>query len=113
MFQREYEIVRLVAHHAETLWPDFRGERVLQAERGYGRGVADLVVLDINRIHLADRRERLLPPARRAGEAAVLEAVIAHGGEPLDNIARHAVQSQRTVSAATFASFRSIPSCTS
>lgn len=90
MFSREYEIVRLVARHAETLWPDFRGERVLQAERGYGRGVADLVVLDIDRTRLAERRERQLPPARRAGEAAVLEAVIAHAGEPLDELTAHA-----------------------
>jgi hypothetical protein len=86
MFSREYEIVRLVARSAASLWPDILGERVLQAERGYGRGVADLVVLDVDRVNLDERRERKLPPARRAGEAAVLEAVVAHAGEPLDVI---------------------------
>lgn len=86
MFDREYEIVRLVARHAASLWPDIKAERVLQAERGYGRGVADLMVLEIDRANLADRRERQLPPARRSGEAVVLEAVIAHRGEPLDEV---------------------------
>jgi hypothetical protein len=83
---REYEIVRLVAQHAASLWPDLEGERVLQAERGYGRGVADLMVLGVDRTALAERRERQLPPARRSGEAAVLEAVIAHAGTPLDEV---------------------------
>jgi hypothetical protein len=83
---REYELVRLVAQHAASLWPDSKGERVLQAERGYGRGVADLMVLDIDRVSLAERRERQLPPARRSGEATVLEAVIAHAGAPLDEV---------------------------
>jgi hypothetical protein len=86
MFDREYEIVRLVARHAERLWPDLNGERVLQAERGYGRGVADLMVLDIDRVSLAERRKLRLPPARRSGEASVLEAVIAHAGAPLDRV---------------------------
>lgn len=86
MFDREYEIVRLVAQHAARLWPDIEGERVLQAERGYGRGVADLVVLDIDRVALAERRERQLPPARRLGEAGVLEAAITLAGEPLEEV---------------------------
>lgn len=85
MFEREYEIVRVVARHAEVLWPEIRN-RVLQAERGYGRGVADLMVLDIDRANLADRRERHLPPARRSGEAAVLQAVIAHAEAPLEEV---------------------------
>lgn len=87
MFDREYEIVRLVARHAAKLWPDIKGERVLQAERGYGRGVADLMVLDIDRVNFADRRERKLPPARRSGEAAVLQAVITHAGASIDEVA--------------------------
>jgi hypothetical protein len=86
MFDREYELVRLVARHAETLWPDFKGERVLQAERGYGRGVADLMVLDIDRVSVAERRERQLPPARRSGEASVLESVTLHAGAPLEEV---------------------------
>lgn len=89
MFDREYEIVRLVARHSDSLWRNLRGDRVLRAERGYGRGVADLVVLEIDRIHLDDRRRRQLPPARRSGEAAVLEAVITHAGEPLSDLLSH------------------------
>ena len=86
MFSREYEIVRLLAHDAKRLWPDMVGELVLRAERGYGRGVADLVVLDIDHANLLERRNCGLPPARRAGEAVVLEAVIAKAGEPLETI---------------------------
>ena len=86
MFNREYEVVRLVAQHAENLWPDVGGKRVLQAERGYGRGVADLVVLDVDPTQVSSRRNLGLPPARRAGEAAVLEAVIANAGKPIDAI---------------------------
>lgn len=85
MFEREYEIVRLVALHAGVLWPELRS-RVIQAERGYGRGVADLMVFDIDRVSLADRRERHLPPARRSGEAAVLQAVIDLADAPLGEV---------------------------
>lgn len=85
MLNREYEVVRTLAAHAAVLFP-VAGKRVIQAERGYGRGVADLVLLDIDQGNLLERRSRGLPPARRAGEAAVLEAVVMHSGEDVDGI---------------------------
>lgn len=85
-FEREYELVRALASEAASLWPGAEGKPRLRAERGYGRGVADLVVLGIDGASLAERRERGLPPARRSGEAQVLQTVIDCTGHPVDVI---------------------------
>ena len=47
-FDREHELVVRVASAHTALWPAASPLRVLRAERGYGRGVADLMILDFD-----------------------------------------------------------------
>lgn len=61
MFEREHELVSALAGQHRRLWPAARN-RVVRAERGYGRGVADLVVLDFDPDALEARRRSGLDP---------------------------------------------------
>jgi hypothetical protein len=61
MFEREHELVSALAGQHRKLWPAAR-TRVVKAERGYGRGVADLVILDFDPEALSIRRGSGLEP---------------------------------------------------
>ena len=61
MFEREHEVVSALAGQHRKLWPGTR-TRVVKAERGYGRGVADLVVLDFDPAALSVRTSSALAP---------------------------------------------------
>jgi hypothetical protein len=60
------------------LWPAAR-TRWVKAERGYGRGVADLVIIDFNDAHRAVREDAGLPPVLNEGQAYIVAGLRARG----------------------------------
>jgi hypothetical protein len=77
MFEREHELVAALARQHRSLWPAAQ-ERRVRAERGYGAGVADLVVLDLVEAAI-ERRLHALPPLTHSSEAFVLSRIKSAG----------------------------------
>lgn len=73
-YQREFEVVMDLASQAHRLWPSLRSAR-LAAERGYGLGVADLVITSLDSQAMADRIRSSLSPTLSAAHARLLEMV--------------------------------------
>lgn len=87
MFAREHELVAALAAHHRRLWPAARSRRV-KAERGYGRGVADLVVLDFDDAKFAKRADAGLGPLLSVGQAYVVAGLRASGRVSLKDVGR-------------------------
>lgn len=86
-FDREHELVARVASAHTALWPAASPLRVLRAERGYGRGVADLMVLDFDPQAVAVRREGGASPVAGPSEAMVLAAIRGSGVASFESLA--------------------------
>jgi hypothetical protein len=86
MFEREHELVAALAAQHRRLWPAAQMRRV-KAERGYGRGVVDLVVLDFDAALLNARLEAGLPPVA-VSQAYLVGALRAAGSVTRDEIGR-------------------------
>jgi hypothetical protein len=78
MFAREHELVAALAAHHRRLWPAAHSRRV-KAERGYGRGVADLVILDFDDCAQRCRAQAGLPPLQNDGQAYIVAGLRAVG----------------------------------
>ena len=85
VFEREHELVAALAKQHRRLWPD-AASRAVRAERGYGRGVADLVVLDFDPGALSARLASRLPPVRVMSEALILDAVRRVGSMTIEDL---------------------------
>lgn len=86
MFEREHELVAALAAQHRRLWPAAQMRRV-KAERGYGRGVVDLVVLDFDAALLNARLEAGLPPVA-VSQAYLVGALRAAGSVTRDELGR-------------------------
>lgn len=86
MFGREHELVAALAAQHRRLWPAAQMRRV-KAERGYGRGVTDLVVLDFAAAALNARLEASLAPVE-VSLAYLVGALRAAGAVTRDDVAR-------------------------
>jgi hypothetical protein len=82
MFAREHELVSELAAHHRQLWPAMHSRRI-KAERGYGRGVADLIVLDFDSLARAGRLSADLPALPNAGQAYIVGALRGLGPTPI------------------------------
>lgn len=86
MFEREHELVATLAGEHRRLWPAAKMRRV-KAERGYGRGVADLVILDFDADVLNARLEAGLVPVN-VSRAYLVGALRAAGSVTRDEVGR-------------------------
>ncbi len=88
MFAREHELVAHLAGQHRRLWPSGTAYRLVKAERGYGSGVADLVLLDFDARGQSTRERGGLPPVSSAGHAYIVGALRHLGPLPLSSCGR-------------------------
>lgn len=89
-FDREHELVSSLVSAHRDLWPAASPTRAVRVERGYGRGVADFVVLDFDPVAVDVRRQSEIPPVANLAEATVLAAVRTRGAVTFDQVVRRA-----------------------
>jgi hypothetical protein len=88
MFAREHELVAHLAGQHRRLWPGGTAHRLVKAERGYGSGVADLVLLDFDTMAQSTRQASGLPPVPTACHAYVVGALRRLGPTPFSECGR-------------------------
>lgn len=88
MFAREHELVAHLASQHRRLWPSGTAHRSVKAERGYGSGVADLVLLDFDSVAQSRRQTGGLPPLPSACHAYVVGALRSLGSTPFSACGR-------------------------